>query len=82
MRIISIIAQVIFLVSIIIFGIISWRKPDLIGSEFYWSKYKWFYIPNYRKTTNQQYQHQIRIIGIGLLLSLPFIVIVCILQMF
>lgn len=82
MSVISISAQVIFVVSFIIFGILSWKKPDLIGSEFYWSKFKWFYVPKYRKTKNQQYQHQIKTLGIGLLLSSPLIVIASLLQIF
>lgn len=63
MSIISIAAQLLFIVLLVIFGVLSWRKPDLIGSEFYWSKNKCFYIPRYKKTKNMQYQKQIRIVG-------------------
>ncbi|ADL52067.1 hypothetical protein [Clostridium cellulovorans] len=50
-------------------GILSLRKPDIVGADFYWSKYKWFYIPKYKKATNKYYQHQIKIIGIALIMS-------------
>lgn len=54
---------------LMIFGVLSLQKPDLVGADFYWSKYKWFYIPKYQKATNKYYEHQIKVIGVGLILS-------------
>lgn len=48
-------------------GIISIRKPNIAGADFYWTKYKWYYIPRYKKTTNIYYHHQIKVVGVGLI---------------
>lgn len=75
MDIISIIAKMIFIISIMTFGIISCKYPELMGAELSWSKDKWFYKPKYKKTKNEQYMKQIRILGKGLLVSVPITVV-------
>lgn len=62
----SLAAASIFLMS---FGMLSLKKPEIIGADFYWYKYKWFYIHKYKKTENRYYEHMIKVIGIGLILS-------------
>ena len=62
----SLAAASIFLMS---FGVLSLKKPEIIGADFYWQRYKWFYIPKYKKTENRYYEHMIKVIGIGLILS-------------
>ena len=60
------IAAIIFL---IFFGVLSLRKPEVVGADFYWSKHKWFYIPKYKKATNKYYQHQIKVIGMASIIA-------------
>lgn len=60
---------IITVIILITFGVLSLQKPNLVGADFYWSKYKWFYIPKYKKATNKYYEHQIKVIGVGLILS-------------
>lgn len=60
---------IITVIILMIFGVLSLQKPELVGADFYWSKYKWFYIPKYKKATNKYYEHQIKVIGVGLILS-------------
>lgn len=60
---------IITVIILMIFGVLSLQKPDLVGADFYWSKYKWFYIPKYKKATNKYYEHQIKVIGVGLIMS-------------
>lgn len=57
------------IIILMLLGIFSLRKPDIIGADFYWSKCKWFYMPRYKKATNKYYEHQIKVIGIGLIMS-------------
>lgn len=52
-----------------ILGILSIYKPNIIGAEFCWSKYKCFYIPKYIKPTNIYYLNYIKIIGMGFIFS-------------
>lgn len=59
----------VIIIFLMIFGVLSIRKPDIVGADFYWAKYKWFYIPKYKKATNKYYEHQIKVVGIGLILS-------------
>jgi hypothetical protein len=59
----------IVIIILMIFGVLSLQKSDIVGADFYWSKYKWFYIPKYKKATNKYYEHQIKVIGIGLIIS-------------
>ncbi len=59
----------VIIIFLMIFGVLSIRKPDIVGADFYWSKYKWFYIPKYKKATNKYYEHQIKVVGIGLIIS-------------
>lgn len=60
---------IITVIILMTFGVLSLQKPNLVGADFYWSKYKWFYIPKYKKATNKYYEHQIKVIGVGLILS-------------
>ncbi|WP_242872055.1 hypothetical protein [Clostridium ragsdalei] len=67
---ISILLALITTVIFLIFGgILSIRKPNIVGADFYWVKYKWYYIPRYKKSTNIYYQHQIKVIGVGLIVA-------------
>ena len=61
--------SIITIIILMIFGVLSLQKPDIVGADFYWSKYKWFYIPKYKKATNKYYEHQIKVIGIGSIMS-------------
>lgn len=61
--------SIITIIILMIFGVLSLQKPDIVGADFYWSKYKWFYIPKYKKATNKYYEHQIKVIGIGSIVS-------------
>ncbi|WP_368240789.1 hypothetical protein [Clostridium paraputrificum] len=54
---------------LVILGVLSLKKPDIVGVDFYLAKYKWFYIPKYKRATNKYYKHQIKVIGIGLIMS-------------
>ena len=56
-------------------GVLSLQKPDIVGVDFYWSKYKWFYIPKYKKATSKYYKHQIKVIGIGLIMTAVILLI-------
>jgi hypothetical protein len=60
---------------LMVFGMLSLQKPDIVGADFYWSKYKWFYIPKYKKATNKYYEHQIKVIGIGSIMSAVMLVV-------
>lgn len=61
---------------LMLFGLLSLRKPDIVGADFYWAKYKWFYMPKYKKATNKYYEHQIKVIGIGLIMSSVILLVV------
>ncbi|MGG7179293.1 hypothetical protein ACQPU1_17115 [Clostridium paraputrificum] len=49
------------------FGIFSIIKPNLIGAELKWVKYKYIYLPKYEKSTNEYYHKQIKVVGVGLI---------------
>lgn len=61
------------IITLILLGVLSLRKPSIVGADLYLSKYKWLYIPRFKKTTNKYYEHQIKVIGIGLIISAALI---------
>lgn len=61
--------SIIIIIILMSLGVLSLQKPDIVGVDFYWTKYKWFYIPKCKKATNKYYKHQIKVIGIGLMMS-------------
>ena len=63
---------IITIIILMILGVLSLQKPDIVGVDFYWAKYKWFYIPKYKRATNKYYKHQIKVIGIGLIMSMRY----------
>ena len=67
---------IIVIIILMIFGVLSLQKSDIVGADFYWSKYKWFYIPKYKKATNKYYEHQIKVIGLGLIISAVILLVV------
>jgi len=69
MSIVRFLATMVTALLFMVFGLISIFKPNIIGKECYWVKYKHFYIPKYKDTTNKHYLKQIRVVGIGLTLS-------------
>lgn len=66
----------VIIIFLMIFGVLSVRKPDIVGADFYWAKYKWFYIPKYKKATNKYYEHQIKVVGIGLIMSAVILLVI------
>ncbi len=64
-----IIGSFVILVPFILFGVLSLLKPEIIGADFYWRKYKRIYLPNWRQVDNPQYHRQIRIVGVGLIVA-------------
>lgn len=68
--------SIVTIIILMLFGLLSLRKPDIVGADFYWSKYKWFYMPKYKKATNKYYEHQIKVIGIGLIISAVILLVV------
>lgn len=69
LNIITALALGITAILFMIFGILSIYKPSIIGAEFYWIKYKFFYIPKYKTSTNEYYHKQIKIVGLGVLFA-------------
>ncbi|MDV3427773.1 MAG: hypothetical protein LIR50_12235, partial [Bacillota bacterium] len=65
-----------------ILGILLIYKPNIIGAEFYWSKYKWFYIPKYIKPINIYYLNYINIIGVGFILSSVVLLVISVVYVF
>ena len=59
----------IILVPFVFFGVLSLIKPEIIGADFYWRKYKRIYIPGWRRVNNPQFHRQIRIVGVGLIVA-------------
>lgn len=69
MNVNTVIGFVVTTILLMIIGILSLLKADLVGVEFYWQRHNWFYIPKYRKSTNTYYHNQIRVLGIGFIVS-------------
>ena len=46
---------IITIIILMILGVLSLQKPDIVGVDFYWAKYKWFYIPK----SNKSYRYRI-----------------------
>ena len=56
-----------------ILGILSIYRPNIIGAEFYWAKNKYFYVPKYKKPTNEYYLNYIKTLGLGFILSAVYV---------
>lgn len=65
-----------------IVGILSIYKPNIIGAEFHWTKYKWFYIPKYTVITNKFYEKYIKLVGIGFIVAAVVMFVVSIVYVF
>lgn len=61
-------------------GMLSIHRPDIVGADFYWAKYKWYYIPKYKKSTNKYYEQQIKMVGVGLIASAVILLVLSIVR--
>lgn len=82
LRVNTFLAMIITAMIFAILGILSIYKPNNIGSEFYWSKYKCFYLPKHIKPTNKYYLKYIKIIGLGLILSAVVLLVISVVYVF
>ncbi|AHF06114.1 hypothetical protein [Desulfitobacterium metallireducens] len=82
MKVSTLLALMIVAMLFAILGILSIYKPNIIGAEFYWAKWKCFYVPKYIKPTNKYYLNYIKIIGLGFIFSAVVLLIVSVVYAF
>lgn len=76
MKVSILLALIITAMILAILGVLSIYNSEIIGAEFYWHKYKWFYIPKYSKPINLYYLNYIKIIGVGFISSSAILLVV------
>lgn len=82
LRVNALFALIITAILFAILGLLSIYKPNIIGAEFCWSKYKCFYVPKYIKPTNKYYLNYIKIIGLGFILSAVVLFVISVVYVF
>lgn len=82
MRVGTLIGLIITSIILLILGILSIYKPNIMGAEFCWSKYKWIYVPKYINPTNMYYLNYIKVIGFGFILSSLVLLVISVVYVF